>query len=658
MMKANNVSVKDINEALRNSFSAIRKDMTELKRVQGYQRVSHSELKTELAKMRDGFDKRYVSADKMNLVKIRLGELNDNFKRVWQLEKNVTKLSQDSLNYSDFDKEVTKIHSGLNDMRQNLELFKKDKVMRPEIDEMHDELTKRYDNLFVNVEKVRDGFDKDMKDVEERRRKDGLGVTKQLKQLQRDMSKSVDAKQINRSISDLDNKMLSLRDEIGRVSIRAEENISQSQIDTLVKDVNKEFNELKDNLKVITTSLSGRVTSKQVSKMVADTNLELEQLKKYMANIDSFISSTKVKDSHIKSLGRKIEKEAAEARNFYALTKKEVAERVSGKQMSGLLKEINGEFNRLNKEVGRIHGELDFRVNENQIKNFVGDLNKEFDTLKSQIDDYRKDIFRAREGMKADVGKYKRKIDSKANAASITAKIEDINKSLKKAFTQIDAAVTRNQAEKLVEDVNNEFDVVRKELKKMDKSLKDKVSRSKVEDLLRDINGEFVKVHDAVDGFKKLKKDFEGFKKGKVNSKVFDAQLDGVDKKFKMVTKELSRMKANFVTEGEVEDYFDEMSSKISSNLKKAPKKRPQTADEILASVSKKSQMTRTTKKTSSKVYGVGNFLIVGAFVLLVASIVSFVYGNYPVMNILAVVAIVSFLVGILMRVYVVFKRY
>src|SRR3990172_10593673 len=81
----NTKSIAQLNRALENSFGNIKKDMNEIK----FALSSQAEQQLTLKKNLDAARTEVVTTDKFNVLKIKIGEINEGLKKVWDLEKQL-----------------------------------------------------------------------------------------------------------------------------------------------------------------------------------------------------------------------------------------------------------------------------------------------------------------------------------------------------------------------------------------------------------------------------------------------------------------------------------------------------------------------------------------------------------------------------------------
>ncbi len=225
MVRLNARNIEQINEALRNSFAAIKQDMLDLKSSINVQAHDLRELKQNQEALRGEF----VTADKLNLVKIRIGELNESLKRIWGIEEQIKALEDKIVSKAFVNQQVDGVAIKVNDIKGKLESFTKSYVSEMQIKKLLEDLNKELNSLRSNIEEV-----KTIKDTIS----------------QRTMEKV--AFKLNSKIEDVRSQFGALSSDV-KSSIeelrKAHQNlVSENQINDLLNDINEEFDKVKEVL--------------------------------------------------------------------------------------------------------------------------------------------------------------------------------------------------------------------------------------------------------------------------------------------------------------------------------------------------------------------------------------------------------------------------
>jgi hypothetical protein len=237
--------------------------------------------------------------------------------------------------------------------------------------------------------------------------------------------------------------------------------------------------------------------------------------------------------------------------------------------------------------------------------------------------------------------------------STITKKLNEHSKSLDARFDRLQQDIDRLQeeanakaksvqVEKLVNDINKEFDKIKEKQvddftaisNELEKS-KEFIKRDQVEKLIDDINKEF-------DTVKTKEENDLGDLKEKVkdlNQKVKDMKT--ANKEY--VDRQIEKLKKNMPSHEEEET----VNKKAPKEVKQSPKK----------AEFKKVERQSVQMNMEKPFLMSANISIIVSFVILIASIVAFFSGRESLMNGMIITAIVLFVIGVLIRIFVIIKN-
>ena len=264
---------------LKNSFAGIKTDMAELKQVQE-QGLANS-YKT--AQDVEGIKNDYTPKDKFNLLKIQVGDVNEQLKKIWDLEKEIKKLGEKKTDRADFEKDIEKFRNDVSKRfsEQNSNFSRK-------IVQLNDRTATAFDRI-----------------------NEGMKVL-------------VTKNQVTALISDINSEFTSLKNEVVELR-KIKDTITARELDRRTGLINARMDLLAKEVVKANHNISQCVTEEQVKKLVEEVNAEFNDIKhavselSKMRNLIRVIDSESVKD---KEFGRKM----ADLHSDFGNSKKEFHE--------------------------------------------------------------------------------------------------------------------------------------------------------------------------------------------------------------------------------------------------------------------------------------------------------------------------------------------
>ncbi|MEK6886283.1 MAG: hypothetical protein AABW88_00460 [Nanoarchaeota archaeon] len=304
----NTKSITQLNRALENSFGNIKKDMTEIK----FALSNQTEIQLNLKKNIDAAKIDVVTNDKLNVLKIKIGEINEGLKKVWDLEKQLkamggsktlqeatdelaTKVFALNVKIEDVNKKnvseiqmntvVEQINSELNRMAAIVRDSeqRRDLMRRQDIEDHTKFLAKRIaatNEDLTNLRKTCVTKD-DIKGVLNDVSKDFASIRKELETVAKKDASYVRDSEVKKILDDINKEFDGISNEITELKKENKENISVNQIKGLIDDISDEFNDLRKDM----TRLGDTKTYA--------TRKEIEDVKKDLRNKVSAIDFTK-----------------------------------------------------------------------------------------------------------------------------------------------------------------------------------------------------------------------------------------------------------------------------------------------------------------------------------------------------------------------------
>lgn len=255
-----------LHESLKNSFASIKQDMDEIKAEirssQTAQTATAKELRDELESIKQQF----VSADKFNVVKIRLAELSDQLRKVDKLEKTSQEIHQELEGKW---KTLASLATSVDDLKSELSAV--DKTAKAAVTE--NEMTK----LVEEVNKEFDAMKEDISSIE------GKG------------GKVADLR-ISRFKEEVESRLEELQARVQRLQEASAEQVKRSSVETLITDINAEFDQAKKSIEDAHDAMKDMKTELQELRREAatkeDVGEELKQMRKALTAVRADVRNT------------------------------------------------------------------------------------------------------------------------------------------------------------------------------------------------------------------------------------------------------------------------------------------------------------------------------------------------------------------------------
>lgn len=251
---------------LKNSFAGIKRDMIDIKQSQDQQLLTVYQIKQELEKIKED----YASKDKLNVLKIKIGEINNNLKKLWDLENEIKRLENKTVTNSQFDVKMIEINAAMNkkiqEINKAIEDFKekaRQLVGKEQIKNLLAEINEEF-NL----------------------------VHKELSEI-RNIKETITARELEKKASQLNARIDLLAREILNTNKRLAKCPTNAQMQTLIAQINSEFDEIRKNFAEIEKL-------KKYLKFIDDEAVRKEHLDKSIAGLSSEISSFRKELDNIK----------------------------------------------------------------------------------------------------------------------------------------------------------------------------------------------------------------------------------------------------------------------------------------------------------------------------------------------------------------------
>lgn len=602
MVTLNNFS--DLNTALRNSFQAIKRDMQQLKEAQLIQIRGAKVLNQSLSDLKQDF----VTKDQYNVLRIKMGDLNEEFKGLTRikddvarvekrLEQEIKRLGEETTRKEDYKLDYTRHSEDITDLK------KKTQEINKELRKTTKEI--RFKQL---VAEIKEEFS---------------SVRKEINYVERTGGHLVEDK-FNQYVATLNRRVDDLKEDIKRLQQYSKVYVNTAQAEQLVQDVNIEFDKVKDSITKLAERQKDFVLKEDFEKKISQAD------KKFEERIKSF------NDQIVK-----IEKELEKQKDFVTETQAEV-----------LVNDINKEFDRINDRITEVNGirtefkklekrALDKAHLDKQVDGFertVERLTDNFDTFrKSSLSNERltKEVRELKKGVResveiSDYEKQSKRFDSRLE--QLNGKIRDIvpiskhereitklDSEIKKLKLNLGSTVDAEKYEKEISRLNSQVYALREEIAGIKQQIKQvaKIAGKAPPELKIKVKGAgFFAAWRARRAAKKAQRRIEKLKARKLKE-----------------ARKLEKLRAKEVAK---------LARLRGLKPKKVKKEKPKKIKE---------------KRPLRKLYVFANTLIFLSFCLLGGSLGAFFYEAADLMDILALSAIIIFIFGIILRLFVILKR-
>jgi chromosome segregation ATPase len=636
---SNSKSFRELDEALQHSFRNIKHDMTALKEGQHQVELQIEEAKKELK----GGKADFVTIDKFNVIKIKLGELNEGMKKLWDVEKGLEALDKRSVASSDFKKHSEGLDSEIEALKSQLKSLNKSVATEEQVKNLVGDVNEEFDRIKKGMDELRT-----IKDT----------ITKS---------------ELEKRSAELDKKAKDVRADFEKVRAEVKSKVTITQVEALVGDINADFDNLKKSVAEMKADEKRFALDADVEKRMAKVEQKSDDvIKSAAAAIDEFSKGVEVMFKDFAKVNE---------RNHASISKDvDAAKELSSKGLEGLKDSLSAQLADVKKDMKLL-------VTRKQAESLVNEINKEFDHVKESVDVNAKAVSKLSKESAT-------RSELAAEAARISAQVEKLSRdiaALKKASaTKDDAQGIFDSLKHMIIDTNNalkdRFDTLVKMVKKesdaahksisenaqdinavekdIKKEMKPLVSDKELHGELDVIKGEFERMHKVI---RKIRERMaESDELAGVSRALGDhislAKKEFVSRKqFSRLADTVKNLQDNLDMQNDLLREKDKEIRAYAKELKaakKAERKLSKYESVVVKSDAKASRVGGSEKPGDyRKSTFLANFLIGAAFVLLIAAIGFFFAGLTGLTDSLSIAAVVCFVVGIIIRIVIGFRK-
>ncbi len=283
----NSTTIAQLNRALENSFGAIKRDINQIKLVAN----SNSEQFSTIRKQLDSLQTDSVSKDKINVLKIKLGEVNEDVKKIWDLEKQVK-----AINAPTAERKI--MHGAIDDLNAKLvttqlklgELGKQaatETQLKTVVSGINAELNKILSEI-RNVEIHKDELGKrEMNAFEQKIGKRFDNTYDDIEELRKEVKNYVNKNELKSVLSDVNDDFDSIKKDLVSLQKESKSFVKESEVKILLNKINKEFDDIIAELNGIRKQNKEFVTANQIRGLIDDVSNEFDEVKGSVSKLNA-----------------------------------------------------------------------------------------------------------------------------------------------------------------------------------------------------------------------------------------------------------------------------------------------------------------------------------------------------------------------------------
>lgn len=482
-------SISKINQALANSFANIKRDMEEIKEAIRSHNKDIITLRSDVSNLRT----EAVTKEKIDFIRLKVGELNENLKKVWDIEKGLRGVAERSVNKVEFEQVLDEIKSKIGQLNFKINELNKNYVAESQIKDVIANINQEFINVREAIKEaraVKAGIS--MEDLEHHTSKIAKKVEnfeKNLTKLKQDAKDFVSESQVRYILDDANKELDGIRRDLAILEKRTHLLAPEAKVMALVESLKKQIEKVDERS-------HGYVTENEVSQVVDDINKGFLNVREKIKALEKE-NKQHVKQDEVKAVIDDVNKE------FLNFKRELMKIRDKSREYVDVFK-LNGAVEKLQKEIDGIKKETKNFVSELQVKSLVNDINKELAAFKDELD-Y---VAELELDMKAIDRTYSKKTDTeklaeqlnevrreytkKNDTEKLAAHIEQIEETMKRITSTFAENKKVDKIEKALEEVKNEIKKLRSEFVSRKEYDADMHS---LDNELNDINGRTIIKH-------------------------------------------------------------------------------------------------------------------------------------------------------------------
>ena len=350
----NTETIAQLNRALENSFAAIKRDINEVKLSLNSQAEQYFTIKKSIEEVKTDS----ITKDKINVLKIKIGELNEGLKKVWDIEKQLKSLQTTSGNKV-LTQAIDELHAKLIALNLKVEEVHKHAVTESQLKTLVAELNAELNNIASNIRDAEMRRDEVRRqDIEHYAKKivERVDTTNNdLANLRKEVKNYVDKDQVKKILEEINNDFDSVKNELSTMAKKDAVFVKEHEVKDVLKSINKEFDGVTSELTNLKKQQKDFITAPQIKGLIDDISNEFDAVKAQLANSDAN-----------KMLGK------------LEIIKKDGATRKD-------IDELRKSFSSLDKEVKKVGSTS---VSKDQFEKELKQIDRELETVSTKSRDY------------------------------------------------------------------------------------------------------------------------------------------------------------------------------------------------------------------------------------------------------------------------------
>ena len=276
---------------LKNSFAGIKKDMTDLREKQEESISSSSRFKQDV----DAIKEDYASKDKLNIVKIKVGEISDMLKKLWDLDSSIKQVDDKKADKKEFEERFQKLREEISKKLSETSSGTSRKII-----EHANAVNKTIETVNNNSAKIFSKIGEQMKVVATKSQLKELAsnVTGEFVALKKEVAEikkikdTITAAELEKRSNLLNARVDLLAKEVLKANQNVSHCVSSEQVKGIVDEINREFDDLKSSAqelgrvkKYIGMLESESLSKKDFAKQIAGVHSEIDAARKEMREL-------------------------------------------------------------------------------------------------------------------------------------------------------------------------------------------------------------------------------------------------------------------------------------------------------------------------------------------------------------------------------------
>lgn len=285
---------------LKNSFAGIKSDMDEIKDKQSESLAATHRLKEDVNKIKDD----YVSTDKLNALKIKVGDVNDTIKKLWELDSSIKAVDAKKFDKEAFESRFVKLKDEIQKKLSEINTSTNKRIV-----EYSNALTKNIEQVNNNSAKVFAKINDQMKVVATKNQikevvdnftQEFIVVKKEVAEI-RKIKDVITAAELDRRTGLLNARVDLIAKEILKTNQNVSQQVTSEQVKGIVDSVNREFD-------LIKVELSDLAKLRRYIGMVESEALSKKEFMRQLSNLQSEIDSERKELREMKERSREYAK--------------------------------------------------------------------------------------------------------------------------------------------------------------------------------------------------------------------------------------------------------------------------------------------------------------------------------------------------------------